>query len=196
MGIIIEGLSREDNKKLYDAIEKEGNAYGLAKIKITTFADGFIINAGHNSIKVSEKMPEILNKGELEAAIAHEFSHICHRDPEKDILMAVPLVLLAILYTVLTDYYANNNYYWFILITPIVLIGVYFVGCIMLLHKWDRRCDREAVKKTSISAMIGMLEKRKEHVKGIDPFHPSINNRIKWIRESGPKKHDDNGSGM
>jgi hypothetical protein len=181
MGIIIEGLSRADNKKLYEAIEKAGNTYGLTRIKIKTVEDGFVLNSNYNSMKVSRELPELLNKGELEAALAHEFSHIYHGDPKKDLIMAVPFIILAILYPI-TNHYVNNDYYLYILITPILLAVVYLIICVMVLHKWDKRSDQEAAMKTSIPAMIGMLEKRRKNVTGFDPLHPTIDNRIKWVR--------------
>ena len=92
MGMIIEGITRDDHKKLYDAIEKEGNAYGIKKIKVNLVKDGFLIGSGINSLRISEEIPRILSKSELEAALSHEFSHIVHHDPVREAVMAIPLI--------------------------------------------------------------------------------------------------------
>lgn len=184
MGMIIEGISREDHKKLYDAIEKQGNAYGLARIKIKTVPSGFMLSPNFSSLSISDEMPEIFNKRELEAAVSHELSHVYHHDPGKDMVMAVPFILLAVLQPILARYYVNNDLYAYIWITPVLLAIVYLILCVVVLHKWDMRSDRDAAAKTSVQAMIDMLEKRKQHVKGFDPLHPSVDKRIKRLKDA------------
>lgn len=188
MGIIIEGLRRENNKKLYAVIEKEGNSYGIQRIKVKPVEKDFIIASYLCSIKISEELPEILNENELNAAIAHEFSHISHRDLIKDILMAVPFILLAILQTIFAKIFVNETLYIYLLIIPMLLALAYLVLCIKILYDIEKRSDREAAIKTSPHAMISMLKKKKEYIKGFDLFSPAIDKRIIWLKEIDAKQ--------
>ena len=188
MGTIIVGLNRESNKKLYDAIEKEGNNYGIKRITVKLVETNFVITSYISSIKVSEEIPDILNENELNAAIAHEFSHICHRDLIKDIIMAVPFILLAVLQTIFTKIFINEAFYTYILITPILVAIAYLVLCIKILYDIEKRSDREAAFKTSPHAMIGMLKKKKEHIRGFDIFSPPIDKRIMWLKDIEAKQ--------
>ena len=183
MSMIIEGMNRDEHKKLFEAIEKAGGAYGIKKIKVNLVKDGFVIGIGINSLSVSEDASRILSKSELEAAISHEFSHLVHHDPVRDMAMAIPLIAFAIAYSVLAHYFTDTGLNLYLWLALIILALAYLALCVLALHRWDRRSDREAARKTGRSAMLGYLERRSEHVKGIDLLHPSISKRIKWLRE-------------
>jgi Zn-dependent protease with chaperone function len=188
MGILIEGLERDRNKKLYGAIEKEGNNYGIKRIKVKLVEKDFIIASYLSSIKVSGELPEILNENELNAAIAHEFSHISHRDLIRDILMALPFIILAVLQTIFAKIFVNEAFYMYLLILPILLALAYLVICISILYEIERRSDREGALKTTPQAMIGMLKKKKGYIKGFDLFSPAIDKRITWLKELETKQ--------
>lgn len=81
--IMIKGIKNEEYPDLYRALEDVMPAYNITKIRV------FIIPWGVNAAAVSlfgdylfvtKKILRILDKDEIKAVIAHEFSHLFNRD--------------------------------------------------------------------------------------------------------------------
>lgn len=79
-------VSREDDPELWDAVERLAERAGLPMPRVyvspasapNAFATGR--NPRHSAVCVTEGLRQILNREELEGVIAHELSHVKHRD--------------------------------------------------------------------------------------------------------------------
>lgn len=79
-------VSRDDDPELWDTVERLAERAGLPMPRVyispasapNAFATGR--NPKHSAVCVTEGLRQILNREELEGVIAHELSHVKHRD--------------------------------------------------------------------------------------------------------------------
>ncbi len=186
MDIIIKGLAKERNPKLFDSVFDIGNQYGIRFIKIKIVEKGFVIIAFSESIKVSKELVDILGDKELSAAIAHEFSHISHHDGRTDFIMLFPFTVLIVIIVLLLAIFNTQNIIFLIL--SILLALANFLLWVWVRRTAEYRADKDAAFKTSPRAMIGVLNIKKKYVKGFELFHPPIDARILRLEELGGLK--------
>jgi Zn-dependent protease with chaperone function len=209
MGIIIKGIKRSGNEKLYDAVQNIGDKYGgykhdVKEIEIVIYkgvvgakADKrFHIQMGILPIWASDRIivhpdiPRVLNVACLEALMGHEFSHVANNDEFN------PIDLGLVLYVSFSP---------FVLILECILFGLYLL-LVMFVILWfvatfilcwgrrvaEARSDREAALRTSPAAVIDMLKIVKKNRKDNGPplrrvvgflTHPSLKNRIALLKK-------------
>jgi hypothetical protein len=79
----IKGITISEYPVLYAVLERNMKAYNITKIKVIMLEHGFQAGTRSflgNHLQISKKLLEILSEEELQAIIAHEFSHILNRD--------------------------------------------------------------------------------------------------------------------
>jgi hypothetical protein len=79
----IKGITKFEYPVMYAVLERNMKAYNVTKIKVIILEHGF--QAGTrtflgNHLQISKKLLEMLSEDELQAIVAHEFSHIFNRD--------------------------------------------------------------------------------------------------------------------
>lgn len=155
----IKGITKADYPILYAALEKNMIAYNINKIKVKIInrhgVNAFAVSFFGDSIRVTKKVLEIMNEDEIEAILAHEFSHLFNRDSfvSFTILMLFSLPLFIIFYilskTTLKNITPGESILIFIFTIIsffILLYGTKVVNWITI--RQEIRSDREAVLKT------------------------------------------------
>jgi len=104
-------ISRNDNRKLFDSVERLVRQAGLLMPKLyiindpspNAFATGR--NAKNSAVAVTTGLLNILDSRELDGVIAHELSHISN----KDILIATIVVVLVGFVSLLSDFFIRMS---------------------------------------------------------------------------------------
>ena len=171
-------ISRNDNRDLFDSVERLVRQSGLIMPKLyiindpspNAFATGR--NAKNSAVAVTTGLLNLLDKRELDGVIAHELSHISN----KDILIATVVVVLVGFVSLLSDFFIrmsifgglkrndNNQAGGIITIVGIVLaiIAPFIVILIQLAisRKREFLADASAVSLThNSSGLASALEK-------------------------------------
>jgi len=106
-------ISRNDNQKLFDGVERLVHQAGLMMPKLyiindaspNAFATGR--NSKHSAVAVTTGLLNLLDEKELDGVIAHELSHIAN----KDILIATIVVVLVGFIALLSDMFIRMSFY-------------------------------------------------------------------------------------
>ncbi len=104
-------ISRNDNRELFDSVERLVRQSGLPMPKLyiindpspNAFATGR--NAKKSAVAVTTGLLDILDSRELDGVIAHELSHISN----KDILIATIVVVLVGFVSLLSDFFIRMS---------------------------------------------------------------------------------------
>lgn len=183
--IQIKGIVKSEYPILYRALEKNMVAYNIKRINVKIVekreVNAFAISLFRDSIEITKRALEKLKEDEIEAIVAHEFSHLFNRD---SILMLTILLIFSLpllVYTYINRNSINN-------ITPAQSI-IFFIYIVIFQYgfkvlNWvsvfqEIRSDREAVLKTkNPKALVNALLKIY-----IEPFEnsekPSYLDKIK-----------------
>lgn len=100
--IKIKGIKESDHPILYAAVKKNMVAYNLSEIKVKIIPDGAapIQTSLFETLIVTQKLLEMMNEEEIEMIVAHEFSHIIHRDSIIRFTILIPLILFVIMLSI------------------------------------------------------------------------------------------------
>jgi heat shock protein HtpX len=159
--IQIKGIVKSEHPVLYAAIEKNMIAYSIKKVRVKILQHG--MNAAAISflgdyLIVTNKLIEIMNDDEIEAIIAHEFSHIYNRDHivKLTILFLFALPFLYIYSRIHLGSVSLGLGIALLIAFFIFMYGLKVMNWISVLQ--EVRSDREAILKTSKpEAMITAL---------------------------------------
>ncbi len=164
----IKGIKESEYPILYAMIKKNMIAYNMTKIRVKILRYGF--NAGALSffgdyLIVTKKLIETMDEEEIEAIVAHEFSHIFNRDifVRRTIILLFSLPLLYAFYSII--HYRTNSINISaaqgIILFISLIISIYGIKVANSLSiPQEVRSDREAVLRTqNPEAMINALFK-------------------------------------
>jgi Zn-dependent protease with chaperone function len=155
----IKGITRFEYPVLYAVLERNMKAYNITKIKVKIVEHGF--RAGTysilgDSLLVSKKLLEVLNEDELETTVAHEFSHIFHRDFYVRIcilvLFTLPLIGFIITFIIkMNKIFSDFRLFIFAIIYFLIAFYIFNIG--IKIANWisvqqESRADWEALLKT------------------------------------------------
>lgn len=166
----IKGIKESEYPTLYAALVKNMVAYNITKIKVRILPRG--LNAAAfsffgDNLMVTKKLLETMNEEEIEAVVAHEFSHIFNRDSIARLsillIFSIPLILFS-------NYSAKANLNSIspgqgILILIFLIISMFSLSYGIKIMNWmsvlqEIRSDREAVLRTkNPEAMMNALLK-------------------------------------
>ena len=169
-------LTRKEAPKIYNMVENLSITAGMKMPKLqimetpalNAFASG--LNESNFTVTLTRGIMEALNDDELEAVIAHELSHIRHRD--------VRLLVISVIFVGMISFLANmvfRSMMWGgssrrqgqdgrLLIIAMIVLGVGYFASIVVRFSLSRRrefmADAGAVELTkNPDAMIGALQK-------------------------------------
>jgi heat shock protein HtpX len=152
----IKGIVESEYPVLYAAVEKNMITYNIRKVRIKILKHGLsaaVISFFGDNLIVTKKLIEIMNEDEIEAIVAHEFSHIYNRDHIVKLTVAFlfGLPLLYICITICITINRGNISFWqgifFLIAFFISMYGIKVVNWITIFQ--EVRSDREAILKTS-----------------------------------------------
>lgn len=166
----IKGIKESEYPILYASLEKNMIAYNIMKIKVKIIKHGmnaFAFSLFGNYLMVTEKLIKTMNEEEIEAIVAHEFSHIYNRDSIERLIIllifSIPLIVLSF-FLIGARQSITPSVGVFILIFLIVSMYIFNHG--IKIVNWvsvqqEIRSDREAVLKIKnpdalINALIKM----------------------------------------
>lgn len=150
--IQINGIKKSEYPILYAAVEKNMNAYNINKVRVKILPHGMNAAAisffGDNLI-ITKKLIEIMNGDEIEAIVAHEFSHIYNRDSiaRLTIIMFFGVPLLYIYSTINPNNVSPGQAIFLLIALFIFMYGLKVMSWVSVLQ--EVRSDREAIMKTS-----------------------------------------------
>ena len=147
----IKGIVESEYPVLYAAVEKNMITYNIRKVRIKILKHGIsaaVISFFGDNLIVTKKLIEIMNEDEIEAIVAHEFSHIYNRDHVVTLTVAF-LFGLPLLYICITINRGNISFWqgiFFLITFFIFMYGMKVMNWISVFQ--EVRSDREAIWKT------------------------------------------------
>ncbi len=161
--IQINGIKKSEYPILYAAVEKNMNAYNINKVRVKILQHGMNAAAisffGDNLI-ITKKLIEVMNGDEIEAIVAHEFSHIYNRDSTArlTIIMLFGIPLLYIYSKINSNNISLGQAIILLIALFIFMYGLKVMNWMSVLQ--EVRSDREAIMKTGKpDAMLTVLLK-------------------------------------
>ena len=148
----IKGIVESEYPVLHAAVEKNMITYNIRKVRIKILKHGIkaaVISFFGDNLIVTKKLIEIMNEDEIEAIVAHEFSHIYNRDHIVRLTIAF-LFVLPLLYMCSKINIGNVSLWqgiFFLIAFLIFMYGMKVVNWISIFQ--EIRSDREAILKTS-----------------------------------------------
>ena len=207
MGIKIKGLEKSDTRYaiLKRNIETISASYNMKEIKIDIDVTKNDINPDAQTLfRKTLRMPLIVldfPEDELKSILAHEFSHLSHRDNIVQYFVFFSFVapLLIIIYVIFPYFFEKINLFLVMCISllfPLIIVvfGLKIMNWVS--NKHEIRADRDALLKTgNMEAMLNVISKLRNHAGEKRPSyfiraygyfcgyaHPTWKERIKSIR--------------
>jgi Zn-dependent protease with chaperone function len=196
-------ITSEEYPELDLIIEKQKAAWGIKNLKKYIWlwhepwgANAFAISFFGDRLVLTEALLKIMRADEMEGIIAHEFSHLYHRDSLKWMsvwtLLISPMLLTFLLYfvarslNIIDDPLIQSLLIVALLISLPIWLSVFKVGNRISVES-ESRADRDAVLKTSNSdAFKRSLIKLYDHKYKVN-CRPSkffiVKNSIKYVSE-------------
>jgi heat shock protein HtpX len=155
----IKGITRFEYPVLYAVLERNIKAYNITKISIEILEHGFQASSRSflgNHLQISKKLLEILAEDELEAIIAHEFSHIFNRDfyiqTYISTLFSIPSIGIGMIFLI-AGIKHFSDFRFSVLILILFIVSIYILNIGIKIRNWasvhhEIRSDREALLKT------------------------------------------------
>lgn len=148
----INGIEKLEYPILYAAVEKNMNAYNINKVKVKIIQHGMnaaAISFFGDYLIITKKLIEIMNGDEIEAIVAHEFSHIYNKDSTARLTIIMffgaPLLYL---YSIINLKNVSPGQAIFLLIAFFLFMyGLKVMNWMSVLQ--EIRSDRQAIMKTS-----------------------------------------------
>jgi heat shock protein HtpX len=156
--IVIKGIKKDNYPILYECTENVMKAYDMSTISVKVKEKGFNAYASSSIIRgdriaVTKDLLKVMNKDELEAIIAHEFSHLFNRDVTLQaiikLLFLSPLFILWLGYVVFhpTNVIVQAFIFLFMLLAYLIpIFGNKIINWITI--DLEIRSDIDAVLKT------------------------------------------------
>src|SRR5574340_244049 len=155
----IKGINKSEYPVLYAVVERNMKAYGITKVNVKIVADGtraYTYSRLEDYLCIPKRHLENLNEQELEAIVAHEFSHISNRDSFRMrciiLLFFIPsVVLIALIVFKPNRVTSDPLHFYFILILFIFSVYMSVLGLKIknkVSVRQERRADLEAILKT------------------------------------------------
>lgn len=176
--IQIRGIEKDSNPVLYPIIERMMEKYGFKNIRVSIPKRGFnafAISLFGSRIIITRKLLETLNQDELDAVIAHEFSHLYNRDSST--IMTVLMVFFIPMMYFWMQFSLNPTSLVYGLMTIVTLIAFIFGMRVINWIKLNLEiiADRDAVMHIgNAQGLENALFKMYNHIRTEDGRPPNL----------------------